>query len=611
MSDLAGESSGTPGGEPMTHSALAVRHKDAEGAYGDQSLDNAQPSKVPEEQDVDNEHTPQTQAEAPKSQDTQQELTDALGEDASHADGSGKDGSVKAGSDNQGPNGEPTAATQIDVGQPKKKKKKRSKKAGKSRRHITGFEEYYADSPMTPEEAALEKNSIYSHRMEECLQRYRAKRRLNSELTNMFNKYLFLGGIDSSPRQFTGMNRDQEAMEEADTEQIRQMTAVDFIHGHGGRFYGGPDDENWEVDFESIAKGFLSQTISSLYMYDLIAIKKAADLVKNFLNYVLQHDVCPEYHSDIMAARRICDIAPTEMRHTHELYHLLPGDFNRAAGTLFCDGRVRDLDSDDASFAAWCRFRLTVFLWCPDGGVHAKLRAVNDTPAAIRVVGTPESQAYEVVGVQRPHQGDVERVAESLAQLGQTANVKPAGRVRVVPTVLEHGWGNLPRADEIRAARRDKQQQQQQVEAEQQHKDKNKGAKKEEEKEEDGDGKEGVWLILEDELLARVEVGMRMELTVVALDVGVRFVRAVHDVRVSFDTLLPQHLMAGFKDPVPNERPAPSVRDPDPPAGDGEDGEDDGEGADNAADDFDDGDDGGYNGGDDDGEGEEGEDKEL
>lgn len=71
----------------------------------------------------------------------------------------------------------------------------------------------------------------------------------------MFNKYLFVGGIDSHPRQFTGM--DPATFDEADKDQIRTMTAVDFVGGAGSRFFEIGDEEDWEIDFEGVVKGFL------------------------------------------------------------------------------------------------------------------------------------------------------------------------------------------------------------------------------------------------------------------------------------------------------------------------------------------------------------------
>lgn len=91
--------------------------------------------------------------------------------------------------------------------------------------------------------------------MEECIQRFRAHRRLNTERTNIFNKYLFMGGIDAHPRQFTGM--DPGTLADADKDEICTMTAVDFIGGAGSRYFEIGDEEHWEIDFEGVVKGFL------------------------------------------------------------------------------------------------------------------------------------------------------------------------------------------------------------------------------------------------------------------------------------------------------------------------------------------------------------------
>lgn len=80
---------------------------------------------------------------------------------------------------------------------------------------------------------------------------------MDSERLMLFNKYLWLGGIDSSPRQFTGFAEDREALAEADADEIRQMTATDFIGGSGTRFYDPLEPEHWFVDFEGIVKCFL------------------------------------------------------------------------------------------------------------------------------------------------------------------------------------------------------------------------------------------------------------------------------------------------------------------------------------------------------------------
>ena len=93
--------------------------------------------------------------------------------------------------------------------------------------------------------------------MEECIQRYRARRRMDPEQIKMFNRYMFMGGVNSEPRQFTGMALDTETLTAADKDLARTMTAVDFIGGSGSRYYEIGDEEHWDVDFEGVVKGFL------------------------------------------------------------------------------------------------------------------------------------------------------------------------------------------------------------------------------------------------------------------------------------------------------------------------------------------------------------------
>ena len=95
-------------------------------------------------------------------------------------------------------------------------------------------------------------------RIEECLQRFRARRRLSNVQVLLFNRYLFLGGIDTSPRMFTGTAGID--MKGASSAEVRAMTANDAVsRGHSGfgRFYNPAYPEHWEVDFAAVVAGFL------------------------------------------------------------------------------------------------------------------------------------------------------------------------------------------------------------------------------------------------------------------------------------------------------------------------------------------------------------------
>ncbi|OTB12697.1 hypothetical protein K445DRAFT_320837 [Daldinia sp. EC12] len=411
----------------------------------------------------------------------------------------------------------------------KKKKKKSKKKGAAGRKNVTGFEEFYADTPTTPAQAAKEKKEIYSasrsfaERIEECIQRYRASRRMNSERAMLFNKYLWLGGIDTSPRQFTGFAEDREALEGKDPDEIRQMTATDFVGGSGPRFYNPLEPEHWFVDFEGIVKCFLSRVVPTIYMYDEAAILQASNLVKNFLNYVLMHDVCPEYTFDIMAARRICDAAPFELRMVHELIISLPGAFNTIAHSLFSDRQVDKLDVPD-HYDKLIAFRVTVFSSALDQKFKRQL--IDSDPTAIHVVDTKE-ETYEVVDIIMPRQQDIQMVTEKLEETGHSGKGKPAGILVLKPSIIDFGFNNLPRPDQV-----------------------------------DFSSAELEDYLLEDELLDKFDKGMKVRAIVCELNIGIRFIEAVKDARVSFDLFLPQILMENWKDPGPATRPPPSASNP-------------------------------------------------
>ena len=67
---------------------------------------------------------------------------------------------------------------------------------------------------------------------------------------------------------------------------------------------------------------------------------------------------------------------------------------------------------------------------------------------------------------------------------------------------------------------------------------------------------------LEDASLEHCFEGMKLELTVHELNIGIKYFDAVDGVYCSFFEYLPNEKMSGWKEPVPNERPAPCEADP-------------------------------------------------
>lgn len=64
-------------------------------------------------------------------------------------------------------------------------------------------------------------------------------------------------------------------------------------------------------------------------------IKMATVTIRNFLSYLMYHDVCPEHSANIDEARKSCDIASKDLWHNQQFTVKSPGDFNKASSTLF------------------------------------------------------------------------------------------------------------------------------------------------------------------------------------------------------------------------------------------------------------------------------------
>jgi hypothetical protein len=65
-----------------------------------------------------------------------------------------------------------------------------------------------------------------------------------------------LGGVDSTPKSFTG-GLDQETLEKSTASEIVAIQATDYVKtgSQNAKYYDGSN--NWVVDFEGVAKGFL------------------------------------------------------------------------------------------------------------------------------------------------------------------------------------------------------------------------------------------------------------------------------------------------------------------------------------------------------------------
>ncbi|POS78713.1 hypothetical protein DHEL01_v202897 [Diaporthe helianthi] len=444
----------------------------------------------------------------------------------------------------------------------------KSKSKGKSKTRASGFEDGFADPPVTPMEYAAERK-IYDPRIEECIQRYMSRRRLTNERRTLFTKYLALGGVDTDQRQFTGTAKhvkDMKEDDEYDADNFREVTANEGLSRDWeemGKYYNPHYPEHWDVDFAGVVAGFLGDWLPRTWGLSVHDNKLAADTILNFLRYIQHHDVCPEYADNLFQARKICELSCTEIPRVGEVSRAMPGDFNLACQVLFCSARNASsvsLGSTDSKnlpndMATW-----DVETNCWDTGISAPKdfdaerifkatisvhepglisRVLQHTCDPIRVVNTYED-AFDVKDIIPPSDSITDIYNGIKSKAGKTRTIKPVGRAVLIPSIIEDGWDNHPTMAEGRS-----------------------------------DEGKPVSLYLEDTILANLKEGMKLRLTISQLNImgggnsssgggdGIRFIRAWSEVLPSFHTFLPQSLMQHYKRPRLSDRPPPSVDDPD------------------------------------------------
>lgn len=246
--------------------------------------------------------------------------------------------------------------------------------------------------------------------------------------------------------------------------------------------------------------------------------------MRNFLNYILYHDVCPEYKDQVFAARAICDKAEAELLAVKDAAGLMPGDFNMACSTLY-GGYYQGLYSGDQ---AWAR-DLDIEVGMDDA------RALKVIKAAVGVYGTDEQ-------ANRLRDGQVARVPKEEENVGFEITeiipmdedgrdiyktmlggaVKPLGRIRA------RGWARpFPPEEDM-------------TDDEDEHARANNGS---------GNFKSYEFWIEED-VLEHCFVGMKIEATVWQLNIGISYFDAVLGVYCSFHTNLENEMMSGWREPV-------------------------------------------------------------
>lgn len=428
-------------------------------------------------------------------------------------------------------NGDNEAVVGVSSAPRKKKKKKPKSKRGLG--VPTGFEEYYVDAPVTPAEFIEEKGLYdesrpFTERIEIAIQRYAAKRNLDSVRKDLFDKYLAYGGIEAGPKMFSG-GLDAADMSNMNAAEI----ALAKAHHSVAADKNNDGDAHFVVDFEACAAAFLSSRLPVIYdLTTQLQIKSHTTIIFNFLNYLLHHDVCPEYRPQIYATRALCSLAEKELWQIVQAQALLPGDFNTACSEIF-GGIFRGLYTSGEE--EWAQ------------GLEVKRGMSPEMARRAFKVGLAAQAGKEIFKKYKTQSEEKTISVTSITDMGlevtevvpatpQVLNIyshdlakglKPLGLLKAKtwhkPGADDHE--DLTEEEEAAAAATTTTIQQREV--------------KEYE----------FWV--EDHILEKCFVGMKFETTVTELSFGVSYFDALFGVYCSFYRVLPNEMMYGWKEPGP------------------------------------------------------------
>ncbi|KAK9239218.1 Argonaute siRNA chaperone complex subunit Arb1-domain-containing protein [Lipomyces kononenkoae] len=228
------------------------------------------------------------------------------------------------------------SAAEVGPAPAKKKKKKPRKNKSKSQKALaigTGFEEYYADNPVRPEEWAQERNEYdptkhsFRERIDACLVRYKKKRFLDKNRARIFQVYLSFAKIYKPKAENQKVGGEAETLDEDGNAEDGQMLQTSGL--------GGYDEVLDAEDLSLRSRKFFAHHLPfELFLTREAPLQEAITVVENFVRYLLFHEVCPEFNSALHDTLHFAKLSRTELPAAVKLINVLPGYFNTAVSFL-------------------------------------------------------------------------------------------------------------------------------------------------------------------------------------------------------------------------------------------------------------------------------------
>jgi Argonaute siRNA chaperone (ARC) complex subunit Arb1 len=358
---------------------------------------------------------------------------------------------------------------------------------------------------------------------------------------DIFYKYLAYGGLDVTPNMFQGISeRDAESMDKDTLTHALAQTSL------SNQFRDiGKESSQWVVDFEGVMKGFLSRRVPFFLPLDTEAdVQVITGVLSNFMNYLLYHDVCPEYREPILAAKQCCLNATRELWSITQAQKWLPGDFNIACSTLFGGAYSKRYDGktswaeDEGGFVGQtdeqARQIVKFGVACAGSEEQYQLWYQKAMANEIKVTKVRKMIGLEITQISPPDDETRDFYKK------KTKDFRPVGKL------LTKGWKN-PSAppDDLTP---EEQLLHQETAAPPPPEEQRHLATIPETVHQVREIEESEYeFFVEEAVLQHLFVGMKFEATVRTLNCGICFLDEVFNAYLSFDTFLPNNQLYGYK----------------------------------------------------------------
>ena len=139
-----------------------------------------------------------------------------------------------------------------------------------------------------------------------------------------------------------------------------------------------------------------------------VKIEKATNILRNFFNYILAHDVAPDYAVCINAARGLCTRARVELTGIYHLRELLRGSFNVACSVLHGVDREKVKSGAGAEWGEEFRFkpafsdetaRVIIKTGIAAQGTEAQFEAATNNKSLDFIVVEELTRGFEVISI--------------------------------------------------------------------------------------------------------------------------------------------------------------------------------------------------------------------